>query len=84
MLLHMADPDEPDDLDRKIKRGRRKMDAGRAEMMAGIAEAITLGRTNARIARQAEWSETRIKQIRAERLALHQRATAELRERDPE
>lgn len=65
MLLNMADADEPDELDRKIKRARRKMDAGRKELMDGIAEAIALGRTNARISRQAEWSETRIKQLRA-------------------
>lgn len=65
MLPNMADADEPDELDRKIKRARRKMDAGRKELMDGIAEAIALGRTNARISRQAEWSETRIKQLRA-------------------
>jgi hypothetical protein len=62
----MADVDEPDDLDQQIRRARRRMDSGRADLMALIASAFKAGRTNARIARNAGWSETRIKQIRAE------------------
>lgn len=62
----MADADEPDELDQQIRRARKRMDAGRADLMALIADAFKAGRTNARIARNTGWSETRIKQIRAQ------------------
>jgi hypothetical protein len=64
MMLRMADDTEPDDLDRKIERARRKMDAGRADLLAFIDEALAGGRGPARIGRYAHWSEQQIRKIR--------------------
>jgi hypothetical protein len=60
----MADTTEPDDLDRRIERARKKMDAGRSELMAGIREALEIRRTPTRIGRYAHWSPEYIKKIR--------------------
>ena len=60
----MADADEPDDLDRRIERARKRMDAARRDLMAGIGEALELKRTPARIARWSHWSPDYIKKIR--------------------
>ena len=59
----MADDTEPDDLDRRIERARKRMDAARSELMAGISEALRLGRTPARIARYSHWSAPYIKKL---------------------
>ena len=60
----MADDTEPDDLDRRIERARKRMDAARTELMAGISEALRLGRTPARIGRYSHGSAPYIKKIR--------------------
>lgn len=60
----MADNPEPDDLDRRIERARKKMDAGRDELMAGIRDALEIKRSPARIGRYAHWSPEYIKKIR--------------------
>ena len=63
-VARMADTAEPDDLDRRIERARKKMDAGRSELMAGIDEALAIKRTPTRIGRYAHWSPEYIKKIR--------------------
>lgn len=60
----MAETPEPDELDRKVERARRKMDLGRAELVAAILEALAAGRGPSRIARHARWSERYIAKIR--------------------
>lgn len=60
----MTSPPEPDDLDRKIERARRRMDAGRADLMAAIEEALAQKRSLARIGRYAHWTTEYIRQIR--------------------
>jgi hypothetical protein len=64
MLPGMADDIEPDDLDRRIERARRKMDAGRADLLSAIREALERKRTPTRIGRYAHWSAVYITQIR--------------------
>lgn len=64
MLIRMADTTEPDDLDRRIERGRKRMDAGRAELLAAIHDALAAGRGPSRIARYAHWTREYIAQIR--------------------
>jgi hypothetical protein len=60
----MADDIEPDDLDKRIERARRRMDAARADLMTGIREALDLERTPTRIGRYAHWSPEYISKIR--------------------
>lgn len=63
----MADADEPDELDVRIERARKRMDAARRDLMAGIHEALERGRSPARIARHSHWSPDYIKKIREKR-----------------
>jgi hypothetical protein len=60
----MADDTEPDELDEKIKRARKRMDAGRADLLAAIREALAAGRSPSRIGRYARWSRDYIAKIR--------------------
>lgn len=60
----MTDELEPDDLDRRIERARKRMDSARADLMSGIHEALEQGRPFARIGRYAHWSAEYIKKIR--------------------
>lgn len=60
----MKQPPEPDDLDRKIDRARKRMDAGRADLLAAINEALEAKRSAIRIGRYARWSPEYIRQIR--------------------
>jgi hypothetical protein len=63
-MSHMADEQEPDDLDRRIARARHKMDTGRGELMTAIREALAIGRAPSRIGRHAKWSRDYIVKIR--------------------
>ena len=60
----MDQPREPDDLDRKIQRARRRMDLARDDLMAAIGEALEQKRSTARIGRYAMWTPEYIRQIR--------------------
>jgi hypothetical protein len=60
----MTDDMEPDDLDRRIERARKRMDTGRADLMAAIYEALDAGRSPGRIGRYAHWTDEYIKRIR--------------------
>lgn len=60
----MSDTKEPDDLDLRIQRARRKMDTGREELMAAIREALAIKRSPSRIGRNARWSADYISKIR--------------------
>lgn len=68
-MLSMADDIEPDELDKKIERARKRMDSGRAELLALIDEALAAGRGPARIGRYAHWSEQNIRKIRDSKAA---------------
>lgn len=63
----MADENEPDDLDRRIERTRKRMDVARSDLMALIGEALDDGRSPTRVGRYAHWSDAYIKQIREKR-----------------
>lgn len=58
------DDSEPDDLDRRIERARRRMDDARRDLMSGIEEALTVNRPTARVARYSHFSEQYIRKIR--------------------
>jgi hypothetical protein len=60
----MADDTEPDDLDKRIERARKRMDAARADLLAAIREALEIGRSPSRIGRYARWSRDYIAKIR--------------------
>ena len=60
----MAETPEPDELDRKVERARRKMDTGRDELIAAIREALAAGHGPSRIGRYARWSRDYITKIR--------------------
>jgi hypothetical protein len=64
MLALMADDLEPDDLDRRIERARKRMDTARSDLMGGIREALERKRSPTRIGRYAHWSPEYIKKIR--------------------
>ena len=59
----MAHPPEPDDLDKRIARDRKRMDTARADLLAGIREALDLKRSPSRIGRYARWSRDYIAKI---------------------
>ena len=63
-LAVMADTTEPDDLDRRISRARKKMDDGRADLLAAIRDALEIKRSPSRIGRYARWSSDYIAKIR--------------------
>jgi DNA-binding phage protein len=58
------EPDEPDDLDRRIARARAKYDRSHAELMTLIREALAAERGPSRIARHAGWTREYIAKIR--------------------
>ena len=60
----MADDTEPDELDKRIERARKRMDDGRTDLLAGIREALAAGRAPSRIGRHARWSRDYIAKIR--------------------
>ena len=60
----MADADEPDDLDLKIERARRRLDGAHSDLMSAIREALSAGRGPSRIARHAGWTKEYIAKIR--------------------
>jgi DNA-binding phage protein len=60
----MTEADEPDELDQKIARARKRMDGGRADLLTAIREALEAGRGPSRIARHAGWTREFIAQIR--------------------
>jgi len=60
----MPDAREPDELDLKLQRARRKLDAGRDELLVAIRENLDAGRKPTRIARYARWSERYIAKLR--------------------
>lgn len=60
----MADTPEPDELDRRIDRARKKMDDGRAELLAAIRDALAIKRSPSRIGRHARWSRDYVAKIR--------------------
>ena len=64
IVVTMKQPPEPDDLDRKIERARKRMDAARTDLMAAIWEALNQKRNLTRIGRYAHWSREYIAQIR--------------------
>ena len=63
-MVCMEDDSEPDSLDRRIERARRRMDDARRDLMAGIEEALTAKRPTARVARYSHFSEQYIRKIR--------------------
>lgn len=63
-MAAMPDAREPDELDLKLQRARRKLDAGRDELLAAIRENFEAGRKPTRIARHARWSERYIAKLR--------------------
>ena len=60
----MSDEPEPDDLDRRVDRARKKMDDGRADLLAAIRDALEIKRSPSRIGRHAKWSRDYIAKIR--------------------
>jgi hypothetical protein len=60
----MADIGEPDELDLKIERARRRLDTAHADLMEAIREALGTGRGPSRIARHAGWTKEYIAKIR--------------------
>jgi hypothetical protein len=64
MIPGMAETGEPDELDVKIERARKRLDAAHADLMAAIREALGIGRGPSRIARHAGWTKEYIAKIR--------------------
>jgi len=60
----MTDAGEPDELDLKIERARKRLDSAHAELMSLIREALGGGRGPSRIARHAGWTKEYIAKIR--------------------
>ena len=60
----MTDAGEPDELDLKIERSRKRLDATHAELMSLIRESLERGRGPSRIARHAGWTKEYIAKIR--------------------
>ena len=60
----MADIGEPDELDLKIERARRRLDTAHTDLMEAIREALDGGRGPSRIARHAGWTKEYIAKIR--------------------
>lgn len=58
------EPDEPDDLDKRIERARARYDRAHADLMALIREALDAERGPSRIGRHASWSREYIAKIR--------------------
>jgi hypothetical protein len=63
-MVRMDDDREPDDLDRRIERSRRRMDDARRDLMSGIREALAAQRLTARVARYSHFSEQYIRKLR--------------------
>ena len=60
----MTDAGEPDELDWRIQRARKRYDTARDHLMALIGEALDAGRGPSRIARHAGWTREYIAKIR--------------------
>lgn len=60
----MTETGEPDELDLKIERARKRLDTAHADLMAAIREALDDGRGPSRIARHAGWTKEYIAKIR--------------------
>jgi hypothetical protein len=60
----MPDIDEPDELDLRIERTRKRLDTAHADLMSLIREALAAGRGPSRIARHAGWTKEYISKIR--------------------
>lgn len=60
----MREPGEPDELDLRLQRRRKKLDEAHAALMAEIREALAANRRPARIARWVEWTPAYIAKIR--------------------
>lgn len=60
----MAETGEPDELDLKIERARKRLDAAHADLMSAIREALGASRGPSRIARHAGWTKEYIAKIR--------------------
>jgi hypothetical protein len=60
----MVEVGEPDDLDLKIERARKRLDTAHADLMSAIRDALGTGRGPSRIARHAGWTKEYIAKIR--------------------
>ncbi len=60
----MEDTGEPDELDLRIERARKRLDTAHADLMAAIREALGAGRGPSRIARHAGWTKEYVAKIR--------------------
>ncbi len=68
----MTDAGEPDELDQRIHRARKRYDAARDHLMAVIGEALAAGRGPSRIARHAGWTREYITKLRDRRAKTSQ------------
>jgi len=59
-----VEANEPDELDKRIERARRRYDRTHADLLAVIREALADGRRPSRIARHARWTREYIGKIR--------------------
>jgi len=60
----MVETGEPDELDLKIERARRRLDTAHGDLMEAIREALAADRGPSRIARHAGWTKEYIAKIR--------------------
>jgi hypothetical protein len=58
------EPDEPDELDRRLARARRQYDRAHTALLDTIREALAVGRRPSRIARHTRWTREYIAKIR--------------------
>lgn len=63
-MVRVEEDTEPDGLDRRIERARKRMDDARRDLMTAIGDALAAKRPTARIARYAHFSEQYIRKIR--------------------
>jgi len=63
----MTDAAEPDELDLRMRRSRKRMDTARAELMADVSKAIGEGRGPSRIARYSGYTREYITKLRDRR-----------------
>ena len=60
----MAETGEPNELDLKIERARKRLDSAHTDLMSAIREALGAGQGPSRIARHAGWTKEYIAKIR--------------------
>jgi hypothetical protein len=56
--------DEPDEMDRRLSRARKRYDDAHGSLLAAVREALAEGRRPSRIARHVGWSREYIAKIR--------------------